>query len=72
MPMRNVVPTDRQETLIEISLQSGRYQDASEGLRAAALAGVSAFDRGAYKEFAAANALRVHLQSLAASGARDE
>ncbi len=33
MPTRNVVLTDRQETLIEALVQSGRYQNASEVLR---------------------------------------
>jgi antitoxin ParD1/3/4 len=30
MPTRNVVLTDRHESLIEALVQSGRYQDASE------------------------------------------
>jgi antitoxin ParD1/3/4 len=34
MPTRNVVLTDRQEQLIESLVQSGRYQNASEVLRA--------------------------------------
>ena len=33
MPTRNVVLTERQEQLIEILVQSGRYQNASEVLR---------------------------------------
>lgn len=33
MPTRNVVLTERQETLIEALVQSGRYQNASEVLR---------------------------------------
>ncbi len=33
MPTRNVVLTDRQETLIEALVQSGRYQNASEVMR---------------------------------------
>jgi antitoxin ParD1/3/4 len=33
MPTRNVVLTDRQETLIEALVQSGRYQNASEIVR---------------------------------------
>lgn len=33
MPTRNVVLTDRHETLIEALLQSGRYQNASEIVR---------------------------------------
>ena len=33
MPTRNVVLTERQETLIESLVQSGRYQNASEILR---------------------------------------
>ena len=33
MPTRNVVLTDRHETLIEALVQSGRYQNASEVLR---------------------------------------
>ena len=34
MPTRNVVLTERQETLIEALVQSGRYQNASEVMRA--------------------------------------
>jgi antitoxin ParD1/3/4 len=77
MPTRNVVLTERQETLIEALVQSGRYQNASEvmreglrlvenreveeatkldALRAAAFLGVSALDRGEFKEFADASA----------------
>ena len=33
MPTRNVVLTERHETLIEVLVQSGRYQNASEILR---------------------------------------
>jgi antitoxin ParD1/3/4 len=33
MPTRNIVLTDRQESLIEVLVQSGRYQNASEVLR---------------------------------------
>jgi antitoxin ParD1/3/4 len=33
MPTRNVVLTERQESLIEALVQSGRYQNASEVLR---------------------------------------
>jgi antitoxin ParD1/3/4 len=33
MPTRNVVLTDRQESLIEALVQSGRYQNASDVLR---------------------------------------
>ena len=33
MPTRNVVLTERQETLIEALVQSGRYQNASEIMR---------------------------------------
>jgi antitoxin ParD1/3/4 len=33
MPTRNVVLTERQETLIEALVQSGRYQNASEVMR---------------------------------------
>jgi antitoxin ParD1/3/4 len=33
MPTRNVVLTEHQETLIEMLVQSGRYQNASEVLR---------------------------------------
>lgn len=33
MPTRNVVLTERQEQLIEVLVQSGRYQNASEVLR---------------------------------------
>ena len=95
MPTRNVVLTERQETLIEALVQSGRYQNASEvmreglrlvenreveeatkleTLRAAAQLGVSALERGEFKEFADASALLAHLNKLAdkvASGAGD-
>src|SRR5271168_1845696 len=85
MPTRNVVLTERHETLIEALVQSGRYQNASEvlreglrlvesrevdeaaklgALRAAAVTGVAAFDRGDFKEFATASALTVHLNDL--------
>jgi antitoxin ParD1/3/4 len=33
MPTRNVVLTERQEQLVEVLVQSGRYQNASEVLR---------------------------------------
>ena len=33
MPTRNVVLTDRQEKLIEVLVQSGRYQNASQVMR---------------------------------------
>ena len=33
MPTRNVVLTERQESLIEALVQSGRYQNASEVMR---------------------------------------
>ena len=33
MPTRNVVLTERQESLIEVLVQSGRYQNASEIMR---------------------------------------
>ena len=33
MPTRNVVLTERQETLIEALVRSGRYQNASEVMR---------------------------------------
>jgi antitoxin ParD1/3/4 len=33
MPTRNVVLTERHETLIEALIQSGRYQNASEVMR---------------------------------------
>jgi antitoxin ParD1/3/4 len=85
MPTRNVVLTERHETLIEALVQSGRYQNASEvlreglrlvesrevdeaaklgALRAAAVTGLSAFDRGEFKEFADASALVDHLRDL--------
>ncbi len=85
MPTRNVVLTERHETLIEALVQSGRYQNASEvmreglrlverreveeaakldALRAAALTGLAAFDRGDFKEFATAAALGDHLNNL--------
>ncbi len=62
MPRRDIALTERQERLI----QNREVEEAAklEGLRAAALVGVSAFDRGAFKEFADAPALRAHLQSL--------
>ena len=96
MPTRNVVLTERQETLIEALVQSGRYQNASEvmreglrlvenreveeatklaALRAAAQLGVSALDRGEFKEFADASSLVAHLNKIgdeAISGAGDE
>lgn len=86
MPTRNVVLTERQETLIEALVQSGRFQNASEvireglrlvenreveeatkleALRAAAKLGVSALERGEFKEFADASALVAHLNKLA-------
>jgi antitoxin ParD1/3/4 len=95
MPTRNVVLTERQETLIEALVQSGRYQNASEvmreglrlvenreveeatklaALRAAAQLGVSALDRGEFKEFADASFLVAHLDKIgdeAISGAGD-
>jgi antitoxin ParD1/3/4 len=85
MPTRNVVLTERQETLIEALVQSGRYQNASEvlreglrlvenreveeatkleALRATAKLGVSALERGEFKEFADASALIAHLNEL--------
>ncbi len=33
MPTRNVAPTDRQATMVDALVQSGRYQNASEVLR---------------------------------------
>jgi hypothetical protein len=33
LPTRNVVPSDRQQQLVEALVQSGRYQNASEVLR---------------------------------------
>ena len=86
MPTRNVVLTERQESLIEVLVQSGRYQNASEilreglrlvenreveeatkleALRAAAQLGVSALDRGEFREFADASALVAHLDKVA-------
>ena len=86
MPTRNVVLTEHQETLIEMLVQSGRYQNASEvlreglrlvenreveeatkleTLRAAAQLGVSALDRGEFKEFADGLALLSHLNKIA-------
>ncbi len=80
MPTRNVVLTERHETLIEALVQSGRYQNASEvmreglrlvesrevdeatklsALRAVALTGLAAFDRGEFKA-----ALGDHLDDL--------
>jgi antitoxin ParD1/3/4 len=85
MPTCNVVLTERQETLIESLVESGRYQNASEvireglrmienrevedaakleGLRTAALIGLAALDRGAFKDFADTSALRAHLETL--------
>jgi antitoxin ParD1/3/4 len=86
MPTRNVVLTERQETLIEALVQSGRYQNASEvmreglrlvenreveeatkleALRSAAMVGVSALERGAFKSFADASGLVAHLDAVA-------
>jgi antitoxin ParD1/3/4 len=86
MPTRNVVLTERQETMIEALVQSGRYQNASEvmreglrlvesreveeatkleALRSAAIVGVSAFERGEFREFADASALAAHLKDVA-------
>jgi len=47
-------------------IENREVEDAAklEGLRAAALVGVSALDRGAFKEFADAAALRDHLERL--------
>jgi antitoxin ParD1/3/4 len=85
MPTRNVVLSDRHETLIEALVQSGRYQNASEvlreglrlvesreveearklnALRAAALVGVAAFDRGDFRDFADASDLAAHLNEV--------
>ena len=33
MPTRNVVLTDRQSTMVDVLVESGRYQNASEVLR---------------------------------------
>jgi len=86
MPTRNVVLTERQESLIEALVQSGRYQNASEvmreglrlvenrdvgeaskleTLRAAAQLGVTALERGQFKEFADVSALIAHLNGVA-------
>jgi antitoxin ParD1/3/4 len=58
-------------------IENREVEDAAklEGLRAAARVGVSALDRGAFKEFADASALRTHLERLgdpAGSGSRDK
>ena len=58
-------------------IENRELEDAAklEGLRAAALAGVSALDRGAFKEFTDAAALRAHLETLgglAAPGSREK
>jgi antitoxin ParD1/3/4 len=92
MPTRNVVLTERQETLIDALVQSGRYQNASEvmreglrlvetreveeatkleALRTAALVGIAAIDRGAFKEFADATALAAHLGTVAENALAD-
>jgi antitoxin ParD1/3/4 len=92
MPTRNVVLTEHQETLIEMLVQSGRYQNASEvlreglrlvesreveqatkleTLRAAAQLGVSALDRGEFKEFPNGLALLAHLNKIADKVASD-
>jgi len=87
MPTRNVVLTERHEQLIDVLVQSGRYQNASEvlreglrlveereardatllaALRDAAVVGITALDEGAYREFADPDALRAHLERVAA------
>jgi len=87
MPTRNVVLTERHEQLIDVLVQSGRYQNASEvlreglrlveereardatllaALRDAAVVGITALDEGAYREFAGPDALRAHLERVAA------
>ena len=88
MPTRNVVLTEHQEMLIEALVQSGRYQNASEGLRlvenreveeatkletlrAAAQLGVSALERGEFKEFPNGLALLAHLNKIANKAASD-
>ena len=92
MPTRNVVLTERQESLIEVLVQRGRYQNASEilreglrlvenreveeatkleALRAAVQLGVSALDRGEFKEFADASALVAHLNKVEAVAISD-
>jgi len=85
MPTRNVVLTDRQSTMVDALVESGRYQNASEvlrdglrmveqrhledaarldALRNAVDAGIAAFERGDFKEFADAEALRGHLDRI--------
>ncbi len=95
MPTRNVALTEHQEALIEMLVQSGRYQNAGEvlreglrlvenreveeatkleTLRAAAQLGVSALERGEFKEFPNGLALLSHLNKIAdkvVSGAGD-
>jgi len=54
MPTRNVVLTDRQATLVDALVQSGRYQNASEVLRE----GLRLVERREAKEAAKLEALR--------------
>ena len=86
MPTRNVVLTDRQSTMVDALVESGRYQNASEvlrdglrlieqrhlegvarldALRNAANVGIAAFERGDFTEFADADALLDHLNTVA-------
>ena len=58
-------------------IENREVEDAAklEGLRAAALVGVSALDRDAFKEFADASALRAHFERFgdpAGSGSREK
>ena len=54
MPTRNVVLTDRQSTMVDALVQSGRYQNASEVLRD----GLRMVEQRHLEEAAKLNALR--------------
>ncbi|MEW9921733.1 type II toxin-antitoxin system ParD family antitoxin [Marimonas sp. MJW-29] len=64
MSTRNVVLTDHQDTLIEKLISSGRYQNASEALRA----GLRLLE----EEETALEALREHLAESIAQAKRGE
>lgn len=63
MPTRDVVPAERREALIE-TCEAGESGKLA-ALRAAAILGVSALDRGGFKEFTDASALEAHLDKIA-------
>ncbi len=84
MPTRNVVLTDHQAALIEQLVASGRYQNASEVLRAglrllehrermealaAAIAeGEAAFARGDHTELASEAEIHAFLRGIGSAG----